>query len=504
VARISSQGGQEISLQGKVGPLSEIAANRTPFDGTLSLKRVAISGLRNFLNTPVLAKTDGIVSGETDIKTENGKLGGVGSVKLENVRINGLDVGYPITAQYSLAADPVTNVITIVSSTIGLGAAPVSVSGSVNLQPTPAGLDLKVGSEGASIGEVTRLASALGVAFAPDTTVTGQMDGDLQIRGPANNPALNGRVSARDLQIVGKAVPQAVRIASVDLAITPKEIRSNNFEVRSGNTTAAARFGLAQYTSKSPTIDFALRSLNANLPDSLAMARAYGVGLAGINGSGTLNLDIHASGPVHSIRSSEIIKLLNGTANINLSNVHIAGLDVEHELASIGGFKKSVQDRGGTDIEHLTGHFVVRNGIAQTNDLRAVLNVGNVAAAGAANLSSHALNLRATAVLSKAASQEVGGGSVVGVLSRPVLANSRGELVISGIIIGTFENPKFEPDMQQFALMRLKGIVPTSDNPFGVLGTLLGRDNQNETKQPAQNPLKGINKFFGKIPGGKK
>jgi hypothetical protein len=151
----------------------------------------------------------------------------------------------------------------------------------------------------------------------------------------------------------------------------------------------------------------------------------------------------------------------------------------------------------------------VRNGVAQTRDLRAVLNVGNVAAAGAASLSSHALNLRATAVLSKAASQEVVGGSVVGALSGPVLANSRGELVISGIITGTFENPKFEPDMQQFSLMRLKGIVPTSDNPFGVLGTLFGQhDNQNETTQPAQNPLKGINKginkFFGKIPGGKK
>jgi hypothetical protein len=130
--------------------------------------------------------------------------------------------------------------------------------------------------------------------------------------------------------------------------------------------------------------------------------------------------------------------------------------------------------------------------------------VGTVAAAGAASLSSHALNLRATAVLSKAASQEVTGGSVVGALSGPVLANSRGELVISGIITGTFENPKFEPDMQQFSLMRLKGIMPTSDNPFGVLGTLLGRDNKNETKQPTQNPLKGINKFFGKIPGGKK
>jgi hypothetical protein len=503
VARISSQGGQKISLQGEVGPLSEIAVNRTPFDGTLRLERVAIDGLRNFVDTPVLAKTDGFVSGETKIKTENGKATAVGSVKLENVRVNGLDVGYPITAKYNLAGDPVTNVITIVSSTIELGTAPVSVNGSVNLQPTPAELDLKVDSKAASVGEVRRLAWAYGVGFAPDTTVTGQMDSDVQIRGPVSNPALNGRVSARDLRITGKEVPQAVQIALVDLTITPKEIRSNNFEVKSGNTTASARFGLTQYTSKSPTIDFALRALNANLPEVLSIAKAYGTrGLAGINGSGTLNLDIHASGPVQSVRSSEVLRLLNGNANMNLSNVRIAGLDVEHELSSIGGFKKSVPNRGGTNIERLTGRFVVTNGTAQTNDLRAVLNVGNVAAAGTANLSSQVLNLRATAVLSKAASKEAGGSSLVGALT-PVIENSHGELVIPGLITGTFGNPKFEPDMQQFSLMKLKGIVPTSDNPFGVLGTLFGHDNQNETKPHARNPSQGAEKFLGKILGKK-
>jgi len=504
VARISSQGGQKISLQGKAGPLSEIAADRTPFEGTLSLNRVALNGLRNFFDAPVLARTDGIISGVTEIKTENGRLTAVGSAKLENVHVKGLNVGYPITADYNLALDPVADVITIVSSTIGLGAAPVSVSGSVNLQPTPAELDLKVVSKGAAVGEVTRLASALGVAFAPDTTVTGQMDSDLQIRGPANNPALNGQVSARNLRIVGKEVPQPVQIASVELAITPKEIRSNNFEIRSGNTKASARFGLAQYTTKSPTIDFAVRALNANLPEILAMARAYGMkGLGGINGSGTLNLDIHASGPVQSIRASEIMQLLNGNATMNFNNVRIAGLDVEHELASMSGFKKPGPDRGGTDIEQLTGRFVVTNGVAQTNDLRAVLNVGNVAAAGTANLGNHALHLRATAVLSKEASREAGGGSIAGALM-PMLTNSRGELVIPGLITGTFENPKFNPDMDQLGLMRLKGIVPTSDNPFGVLGTLFGHDKKHETKRPSEKPSKGLDKFFGKFPGGKK
>jgi uncharacterized protein involved in outer membrane biogenesis len=500
VARISSQGGQEISLQGKVGALSEIAADRTAFDGTLSLKRVAISGLRNFLSTPVLTRTDGIVSGETVIKTENGKQTAVGGVTLENVLINGLNVGYPVTAEYNLARDPATDVITIVSSRIGLGAATVSVGGSVNLQTTPAELDLKVGSKGASVAEVARLASALGVAFATGTTVTGQMDSDLQVRGPFNNPSLNGKVLAQDLRISGKEVPQPVRIASLTLAITPQEIRSNNFAVRSGNTTATAHFGVARYTSKSPIIDFALRSTDASLPEVLAMARTYGAGVAGVNGAGTLNLDVHASGPVQSMRSSEITKLLNGTASINLSNVRIAGLDVEHELASIGGFGKSRQDRGGTDIDRLTGHFTVSNGIVQTNDMRAVLNVGNVAAAGTANLSSHVLNFRATAVLSKAVSQEAGGLPLVGI----VLTNSHGELVVPGVITGTFEHPKFEPDMQQFSVMKLKGVVPTSDNPFGVLGTLLGRDNRKESKQPEQHRSRGINQVLGKFLGGKK
>ena len=90
---------------------------------------------------------------------------------------------------------------------------------------------------------------------------------------------------------------------------------------------------------------------------------------------------------------------------------------------------------------------------------------------------------------------------MVGTALKPVIENSQGELVIPGLITGTFENPKFEPDMQQFSLMRLKGIVPTSDNPFGVLGTLLGHDNQNETKSRSLNPSQGAEKVLGKILG---
>jgi hypothetical protein len=199
------------------------------------------------------------------------------------------------------------------------------------------------------------------------------------------------------------------------------------------------------------------------------------------------------------------MKLLNGNANMNFSNVHIAGMDIEHELKAIGGSRKSGQARSGTDIQHLTGQFAVRNGVAQTNDLQAVLSIGKVAAAGTVNLSSNALNFRATAVLSVSAGREAGIGSVVAGTVRTALNNPRGEFVIPGIITGTLEHPKFEPDMEQLALMQMKGLVPTSDNPFGVLGNLLGHGNQNETGQkPVHNPVQGIGRELGKFFSGKK
>jgi hypothetical protein len=49
----------------------------------------------------------------------------------------------------------------------------------------------------------------------------------------------------------------------------------------------------------------------------------------------------------------------------------------------------------------LTGNIAVKNGIAQTNDLQAQLDIGNLGLVGTASLISEALNMRATAVISQ-------------------------------------------------------------------------------------------------------
>src|SRR5437588_12888948 len=148
----------------------------------------------------------------------------------------------------------------------------------------------------------------------------------------------------------------------------------------------------------------------------------------------------------------------------------------------------------------MTGHILVKNGIAQTNDLQAQLDMGTVGAVGTADLASETLNMRVTAVLSQASSQRVGGQNVGGFM-KTALANNQGELVIPALVTGTFSKPRFEPDVQQLAQMKLKGLIPNINNPASVAGTLQnllgGPKNPAETPQQAPQQPNAVQQLLG-------
>jgi AsmA protein len=493
-------GSQEVSLKGKGGPLSHANPATTPFKGTLELKGVVISGLQKFLQSPALVNTDGVLSGHTDIASENGKLSANGQMNVEKPRLHGIDVGYPINADYNVSDDLPNDLLRINKGAIKLGPTPISVTGTMNSKPTPAQLDLNLKANNVSIAEIARLAAAAGIAFAPGTTVNGQISADIKAQGAADKPALNGTLAGRDIQVSGKEIAKPVAVKAVNIALTPTEIHSDNFNVTSGGTTAAVQFSMKNYTSNSPDVDATLRAPQAALPDVLAMAKAYGVtSLDKISGSGNLAVDMHAAGPLQSISSDQIVKALNGTININFNNVRYAGVDIDHQLTSLlGSGQAAKKDNGYTNISKMTGAILVKNGIAQTNNLQATLDMGNVGAVGTANLATQTLNMQVTAVLSKAFSQQVGGAGV-GNYMNAALANNQGEIVIPAIVTGTFQNPKFAPDVQKIAQMRMKGLMPTADNPLGAASSILGGATGQKGQQPAgqQNPVNQIMGLFG-------
>jgi AsmA protein len=731
-AHLPGVGKQTLSLKGKGGPIQQTNMLNTNFDGAMHLEQVSVSAAEKFLNSQALSGMEALVSGDAKLKNSNGKTTSNGTIKLENAQVHQVSVGYPITLDYEVADNLTTDVIEVHRADIKLGSTPVTIAGTLNTRPTPAQIDLKLTAANASIAEAARLASALGVAFNPGMDVNGRVDANISARGAANQPSMNGQLSARDLVISGKDLPQPVKVNQISLALTPDTIRSNDFTASTGATSVTINFALAKYTSPNSSVAASLRAANARLGEVLNIAKAYGVSaVEGMSGDGLLTLDVRAQGPTNNpsaltfngtgkiqnatlkippltkpvqVRNSDIrfsqnsailenvaasigqtnangaltlknfaapqvqftlnadkinvaelqqlvaapakrtstgptadefwrvvpvakaqapanefpilskvigngsvsigtivydelvmtnahsnvsldhglirlnpvtadlyggkeagtitvdmrpaqpvyavnlktdkvdanklissvssmkqmlfglltsnvnarfssnsatsiMQSLNGNLALNLVNGKLANVDLLHELASLGQFMGGTlgtASKGFTNLVQLSGNFDVRNGVAQTENLKAAVDGGTFAAKGLVNLGSESLNMHITAVLNKATSQAVGGTQIGGFMNT-ALANNQGELVMPIIVTGTFQHPQVAPDMQQIAQMKLQNLLPTSKNPgaltTGVLGAILGKNQPvGQNNGASTDAVSGI---LGALGGGK-
>ncbi len=723
-AHLPGQGTQKIKLSGTAGPIPEGDFAALPFDGKLKLDQVSLAAAQKFLNSPALAGTDAIATGEAKVRNQQGNIASSGSIELQQARVHGHDIGYPISLDYDLTDDLNAGIIHIAKGDLKLGATPLAISGTVDTKPTPSQVDLKVKASNVSIEEAARLAAAFGVAFNPGMKIAGKMNADIRAQGAASQPALNGTLSGQGLSIAGKDLPSPVQVPAIELALSPQAIKSNDFTASTGSTSLSAQFALSNYTSAAPAIDLGLRTAHAQLAELINIAKAYGVSAAeGMSGSGVVSLDVHATGPLKnsaamnfsgngsiqgaSLKTPEVTKplqvqnatlrftqnsvvldnfkgslgstnatgtltlrnfsapqvqfslaadkfivaewqqmfptvqpapqktawslvpvayaastepsllsrttgtgtltvgtvqydqlllnnvrsnvtldhglirldpvsaqvyggtetgsvvvdtrpaqpvytvsmkmngvdankllssvsslkqtlygmlaangsglnfsganadqmarSLNGRLDLNLTKGRLAGIDILHQLSQVAKFVGSgaqTADRGYTNLVALTGNFDVRNGLAQTNNLKAQIDGGTLGAVGVVNLADQSLNMHVTAVLTKAMSDTVGGTQIGGFMNT-ALANNKGELVIPIIVTGTFQRPLVAPDLQQIAEMKLRNMIPTSANPgamtSGILGTILGQKGQQEGGQQGQQG--GVGGILGGILG---
>src|SRR6185295_10533120 len=179
------------------------------------------------------------------------------------------------------------NVLRIANGTLKLGPTPVSIAGTMNGATTPAQLDMRVTTQGASLSEIARLAAATGTAFNAGTNIKGTLNADISARGAISNPALNGSLKASGVEISGGQIKQPVTMSQLDLTMTPTAISSAPFVAKTGNTQLNTQFSLKEYTSQAPMLTASVQTNNANIGELLAMAKAYGVSaVEGMNGSG--------------------------------------------------------------------------------------------------------------------------------------------------------------------------------------------------------------------------
>jgi len=298
-AHVPGKGAETLSLSGKGGPLNQAQMLSTPFDGTLKLNEVSLAGAQKFLNTAALEGTDAMLSGSTDLTNAGGKMSAKGSLKINDAVIHNVQVGYPITADFNVTDDLNNDVIQIGKGEVNLGSTPLAITGTLNTHAATTVADVNVSASNASIEDAARLAAAFGVAFSPNAKIKGKLTANVHAQGPTDKLAFNGTVNGHNLEVTGKDIPSAVKVPALDLNMTPQDIRSNPFTVTSGGTTLTGQMSVAQYTSASPTVDATFKTVNAKLEELLNIAKAYGASaVEGMSGSGAVNLDVHATGPV--------------------------------------------------------------------------------------------------------------------------------------------------------------------------------------------------------------
>lgn len=346
---LPGSGNEALKLSGTAGPIASVMLN-TPFDGQLEFDQVSIASLEK-LSGASMPGTSGVLTGNLAAKNQQGTLAAQGTLKLTDGTVKNVRLDYPIDLDFKASDQLQSDRIHIDKANLQLGKTPIDISGDINAGATPSQLDLRLALKDASIQEIAHLASAFGVAFNPGMQVSGGISADMHATGPTTSPVMNGTLNATNLRISGSGLKQPVSVNSLALTLTPDEIRSAPFTATTGSTSLATQFALAKYTSASPTIDATIRTANSQISELLAMARAYGVSAVdGMDGSGTINLDLHASGPIKNASALQLsgsgkianasIKTPSLTQPVNVRNADLRftsnSMAMQNLAASVG------------------------------------------------------------------------------------------------------------------------------------------------------------------------
>jgi uncharacterized protein involved in outer membrane biogenesis len=371
-------GTETLALGGTAGPVNQADMLKTPFDGKLQLKEVSLGGIQKVLDAAALNGLEGSASGNVALKNNNGTLNSEGTIELKDGVVHNVKIGYPISLDYRFTDLLASDDLHIDRGKLMLGPTPISIAGDIHGSANPANVDLRLNTQNASIAEVARLASAFGVAFNPNMQVNGKVTADLRAQGPLTKPAFNGNVSGKDIHISGGDLQQPVDVSGIELALTPRDIRSNPFTAKSGGTQVAVQFALVNYTSPAPAVDATLKTANASIPELLSIARAYGVSaVEGMDGTGALSIDVHASGPIKDANALSFNgsgKITNATLKTPEITQPVAIRNADLQFSQNGATLNNLNaSLAGTNA---TGNMTVRN--FQAPQVQFTLNADHV------------------------------------------------------------------------------------------------------------------------------
>ena len=277
-------------------------------------------------------------------------------------------------------------------------------------------------------------------------TKTGQRPTKHQRGGPLERSTATGAITV-DKVLYQQATLTNLR-ATLDLANGALKLKPLTADIFGGHAAGAITADLRE---ASPPFTIKMKLTNVDSNQLLtATSSVENIVFGPLSG----NFDLRFV----SKQNQKIATTLDGVARMQMGPGRIAGVHILNELAAIGHFMGYTNKQEAyTAINKVSGSLNILNGVATTNDLLVDLGGGTLAGAGTMGLADQTLRLKVTATLSEEYAQKNGFGQVGRLLST-VLSNQKGELVVPAIVSGTFAQPKFAPDAEQMAKLKLRGL----------------------------------------------
>jgi uncharacterized protein involved in outer membrane biogenesis len=427
-----------------------------------------------------------------------------GSIVGKQLQASGGEIKQPVSVpEIDLTLSPET----VMSNTFTARSGSTALSAAFSLSQYATknkNVDATVKTDGANLAELLDIANAYGVEAAKGVSGTGKLSLNVHAKGPLSDTS--------KLLYSGTA-------SLTNASLTTAALKAQNIVLTNINTNAQLNGGVATLSPLSANVfgGTANGTLTADLrpatPQCAVKMKFAGVDTNALLSSlssmkNTLYGSLAADSDLRFALASgdALTRTLNGMLNFNVTNGQLKNVNILSEISKVGQFLNSApaQSSGsGTALRKLSGTLNIVNGVANTNNLTAVLDAGSLSANGALNLVSQGINMHMTAVLASGVSQSVGGSKVGGYLNT-ALSNKQGELVLPVLVTGSMAHPLFAPDVQAMTKMKLSNLLPTSGDPSkatigGILGGVLGGGQQQQQKgqpqqqqQQQQNPLNSI------------
>ncbi len=284
-----------------------------------------------------------------------------------------------------------------------------------------------------------------------------------QWKAPAGKSAGPPSISANGTITAGKVLFDGILLEDVKamIALSGGVMRMEPFTARvfGGEQAGSVTADLRETPAK-----FSVQSTIRNVEASKLLAATSSVkGIVSGPLSGKLDLEF-APKP-----NEDLARSLSGTMQLEMANGRLNGVHMLNEMAGIGkllGLMKVKETV--TDIVKFGGTMQLANGVATTKDLALDFGLGTLTGEGTLGLVDQAIRLRLTTVLGKDVAARSGQGQLGGLMGS-VFSNPRGELVIPSIVTGTFAQPRFAPDVERAARLRVDGMGSLGEAAGSIL-----------------------------------